>query len=75
MPSIAPGERYRTHDGDSVDAICWRYYGRQAGAVERVLDANPGLAAAGPVLPEGMEVVLPELDPELPEASTVSLWD
>ena len=26
------------NQGDTVDAICWRYYGRTAGVTEAVLD-------------------------------------
>ncbi|WP_196018971.1 tail protein X, partial [Serratia ureilytica] len=33
--------------GDTVDAICWRYYGRTQGVVEQVYSLNEGLAAAG----------------------------
>ncbi|MDL0037302.1 tail protein X, partial [Enterobacter hormaechei] len=28
--------------GDTLDAICVRYYGRTEGVVETVLEANPG---------------------------------
>lgn len=38
---------------DTVDAMCWRYYGRTDGVTEKVLAANPGLSAIGPVLPHG----------------------
>ena len=55
------GVRYRTRDGDSLDAVCWRHYGRQAGAVEAVLEANPGLSEVGPVLPAGFVLGLPDL--------------
>lgn len=65
---------YHTQDGDVLDAICWKYYGRQAGAVEAVLEANMHLAAIGEVLPAGLVIVLPELEaPALP--TTVRLWD
>ena len=48
--------------GDTLSAICWRHYGRTSGGiVEKVLEANPGLALAGPVLPHGTRVTLPEL--------------
>lgn len=66
--------RYRTKDGDMVDAICQRHYGRTAGAVESVLEANPGLADLGPVLDAGVVLVLPEL-PEPEPDEGVSLWD
>ena len=69
------GVRYRTRDGDSLDAICWKHYGRQAGAVEAVLEANPGLSEGGPVLPAGFVIGLPELHQAASEIETVSLWD
>ncbi len=28
--------------GDTVDAICWRYYGRTQGVVEQVYSLNEG---------------------------------
>ena len=69
------GVRYRTRDGDSLDAICWKHYGRQAGAVEAVLEANPGLSEVGPVLPAGFVIGLPELPQRAREIETISLWD
>lgn len=65
---------YRCKEGDVLDLICWKHYGREKGAVEAVLEANPGLADQGPVYQAGLEIILPEL----PEASTekvVRLWD
>ena len=47
---------------DTVDAICWREYGRSSGVVEKVLEANPGIAAYGPILLMGTEVILPDLE-------------
>lgn len=47
--------------GDTVDAICWRYYGRTDGTVEAVLEANEGLADYGVVVPPGTLVDLPDL--------------
>lgn len=67
--------KYISREGDTVDLIAWRYYGRQdARVVEQLLAANPHLAGHGPVLPGGAELVLPEI-----QASTQSqglrLWD
>lgn len=59
---------------DTLDALCWRYYGRTQGVTERVLRANPGLAEYGPVLPHGLCVELPDITPA-PTAQTVQLWD
>lgn len=65
----------RTQQNDTVDALCWRHYGRTEGVVEAVLDANPGLASQGPILPAGLLVTLPEQQTAAPERQTVSLWD
>lgn len=65
---------YRSKAGDTVDVIVWRAYGRQNdGIVERVLQANPGVADLGPVLPDGEQIALPEIDDEQDTAS-VRLW-
>jgi len=60
--------------GDTVDEICQRYYGRTEQAVELVYAANPGLAESGPVLPHGCEVTLPDLL-DSSTGETVNLWD
>ncbi|WP_286778222.1 tail protein X [Pseudomonas sp. UBA2311] len=65
----------RTQQNDTVDALCWRHYGRTAGVVEAVLDANPGLASSGPVLPTGLLVNLPEIQTSAPERQMVNLWE
>lgn len=65
--------QYRTKIGDTVDRICWHVYGRTDGVLEQVLEANPGLAAYGALLPVGVLVNLPEI--KQPEAeSQVGLW-
>lgn len=66
--------RIRTADGDVLDEICWRHYGRED-AVPSVLAANPGLAAADPVLEAGRVIVLPELPPAPQAAGAVVLWE
>lgn len=60
--------------GDTVDLICWRHYGRTAGVTEAVLEANPGLADHVPFLPMGLEVTLPELATQQKQEIT-QLWD
>jgi len=65
---------YRTRDGDSLDRICWKYYGRQSGAVEFVLDANRHLAALGTVFKAGVVIELPKLPAQKP-APEINLWD
>jgi phage tail protein X len=64
---------YRTRDGDVLDLICWQHYGLQAGAVEVVLDANPGLADLGPIYATGTLITLPDLDTPAPEP-LLRLW-
>lgn len=49
--------------GDTLDAICVRYYGRTEGVVEAVLAANPGLAELGAVLPHGTPSNCPTFRP------------
>ena len=39
-----------------------------------VLAANPGLAAAAPVLPAGVAIVLPDLAPPPEPAGAIQLW-
>jgi len=63
------------NQGDTVDAICWRYYGRTAGVTEAVLDANPGLADIGPVIPHGTAINLPDAAPQAEQRQVVNLWD
>lgn len=65
----------RAHQGDTIDAICWRFYGRTAGVVEQVLDANPGLANHGPVLPNGTLINMPEAATQPAQRQLVNLWD
>ena len=62
------------HQGDTVELICHRHL-RRTDIVVGVLEANPGLAALGPILPMGTEVVLPDRAPAAPEKTLVQLWD
>ncbi len=51
--------KYRTKDGDVLNAICAKHYGDTPHLVEDVIAANPGLAALGPVLHSGLIIELP----------------
>ncbi|QRQ88517.1 tail protein X [Cupriavidus oxalaticus] len=66
--------RVRTVQGDTVDSVCQRIYGRTAGVTEAVFEANPGLADLGPVLPHGTVIDLPDTPPQ-PAVQRVQLWD
>jgi phage tail protein X len=65
----------RAKQYDTVDALCWRHYGRTAGVTETVLEANPGLADHGPILPQGILVQMPDPYDAAPQRKTVHLWD
>jgi phage tail protein X len=66
---------YTTRDGDTADYIAFKFYGSLAGqAVEQLLEANPGLADYGPILPGGLQVNLPKLA-AASKVKGVALWD
>ena len=65
----------RANQNDTVDALCWRFYGRTAGVTEAVLEANPGLADHGPILPQGLAIDMPEAQTSAPQRQMVQLWD
>lgn len=65
----------RAHQNDTVDALCWRHYGRTAAVTEAVLEANPGLADHGPTLPQGLAVTLPDAQTTAPLRQMVNLWN
>lgn len=59
--------------GDTVDLMCHRHYGRTAGVTEQVLEANRGLSAHGPVLPHGTAVLMPAQGAQ-PVTDRLKLW-
>lgn len=52
-------EQYTTMEGDTVDLIAYNRFGVTHGATEAILRANPGLAATGTKLPQGVTVNIP----------------
>ena len=64
-----------TQQNDTVDALCWRHYGRTEGTVEAVLEANPGLAELGAMLPLGTAIDLPEIETIESVAPLLQLFD
>lgn len=64
-----------TSTNDALDLICARHYGRQAGAVEQVLKANPDIAEIAHRLPVGVQIVLPDIATVGQGQQTVRLWD
>jgi phage tail protein X len=65
---------YVTSQFDELDHICWRYYGRTQQTVEAVMLVNPNLAELMPILPEGLQIMLPDL-PQPSTSETVRIWD
>ena len=65
---------YRSKAGDTADSIAWSVYGRQNDPlVEALVEANPGLADHGPILPAGLRLVVPDA-PEPVTTQGVRLW-
>jgi phage tail protein X len=61
--------------GETLDALCWRMLGTTE-VVEQVLTLNRDLASLGSELPEGTEVILPNLTTKpTAESKIVQLWD
>jgi phage tail protein X len=58
---------------DTLDLLCWRHFGQTAAVTEIALELNPGIAALGEVLPEGLSVTLPDAAPAR-ETKRVELW-
>ncbi len=63
------------NQGDTVDLLCWRHYGRTRDVTEAVLAANPGLADLGPVLPHGHAVIMPDIAAAPVADNVIHLWD
>ncbi|CAN0621057.1 Phage tail protein [Burkholderia multivorans] len=65
----------RSMQGDTVDLLCWRHYGRTDGTVEAVLEANANLADRGLVLPLGTIVEMPDVATVESTAPLLQLFD
>ena len=67
--------KYRTRQGDMLDAICHRHYSgiKPSDAMPEVLAANPGFEQHPPQLPEGLTLTLPDIPPPEPEPG-IELW-
>jgi len=74
---MARMQRLTARQGDKLDLLIWREAGLGAGEIGNVLDANPGLADHGPILPLGTVVLIPLK--HAPEATRqrplIQLWD
>lgn len=56
---MAAEQRLIAQQGDKLDQLLWRDAGLGPGEISRVLDANPGLADLGTILPLGTVVIVP----------------
>jgi phage tail protein X len=66
-----------TKRDDRLDKICSAEYGSVANReVEQVIDANPGLERQPILLPEGLEITLPDIDTtsSTPIVQQIKLW-
>ncbi|NBS40720.1 MAG: phage tail protein [Betaproteobacteria bacterium] len=65
-------KRVVTHEGDVLDDLVWRHYGRND-LIAAVLESNPHLAQLSPVMEAGLVIEMPGL--LLPaEAPVIRLW-
>nr|WP_265023193.1 tail protein X [Wolbachia endosymbiont (group B) of Ischnura elegans] len=64
---------YLAKENDMLDYICWKHYGFTSGAVEIVLEENPGLAEYGSFLPAGLKIKLPIIEKPL-QKSILKIW-
>lgn len=65
----------KSRAGDTVGLLLHIHLGRDDDEVEQALfEVNPGLAKHGPILPAGVDIVLPELAPP-PVRKVVQVWD
>ena len=69
------GETVTLTAADQLDLECRFRYGDESGFVEKVLPANPGLAAIPPHQLAGVSVFFPNLAPAEPVLSVVTLYD
>ncbi len=66
----------RSQQGDTLDALVFRYLGASSGYVEQALTLNPSLAALGAVLPAGTMVTLPDaVEAPTSARDSISLWE
>lgn len=68
--------KYTTRDGDRLDQICFKVYGKTGGTTEEVLYqvVNYGVVDMCAVFRAGQEITLPKISPE-PIIKETQLWD
>ncbi len=63
----------RAKQGETIDMICQRIYGKTMGATEQVIEANPQLNYSSPFLEVGTLIYCPDLTVRTTES--INLWD
>jgi phage tail protein X len=68
-------KQVKSRAGDTVGLLLFKHLGRDDDVAEQaVFDVNPGLASYGPVLPAGVDVIIPDI--AQPEVTRVQRsWD
>lgn len=66
---------YVTKQGETVDLACLSHYGRTVEVTEAVLNANPGLAELGPILPMGTRITMPDIARRAAARALANLWN
>lgn len=64
---------YITKDGETLDYIVWKHYGKTDGILEQVLVINRHLARFDAVLPVGVVITLPEVT-QPSNSNKIKLW-
>ncbi len=59
--------------GDTLDSIAQKYYGKTSGVVEQLFSANQHLDYSNPFIEMGSVVNLPVFEQEI--TTTINLWD
>lgn len=63
----------QTIQGDTVDLICQRYFGKTGGVTEQVMALNPHLSHYSVVLPAFVDITLPDT-PNRNQKQVIQLW-
>ena len=64
-----------TQGTETIESICFPFYGSSLGYTEVVLDANSDLALQPAILPPGLRITLPEPARVTARQPTIQLWE
>ncbi len=65
---------YSSKEGETLDYICWRYYGKTYGVLEKVLNANPHLSNESAILGANVQISLPDIEEDKQDTTRIKLW-